>query len=203
MKGVRDPQLIQPLLQSLAYDADFNVRRAAAFALVDFLATPGVRDVLARAQASDPVQAVREQAQRSLSSPDERATRQRARRSWTKRCPTSIGCARCGCSTTARSSSTTKPREPCSISRCAAQTIRVSAARRGFYSRWGLRTPTSRRRCSRISRGIRASACARAPRAASGGIATIRPMRAALERAAEDDASAEVRRAARDSSTAR
>jgi hypothetical protein len=80
LRGIDDPDLIQPLLYSLANDADENVRRAAAFALAYFVDEPGVRDGLARAAAEDPSQdragscctpTVREAAERSLLSEQE------------------------------------------------------------------------------------------------------------------------------------
>jgi HEAT repeat protein len=75
LRGVADPYLTQPLIHSLANDADENVRRAAAFALAYLVDEPGVRDALARAAAEDPSQhrarrcctaSVREAAERSL-----------------------------------------------------------------------------------------------------------------------------------------
>ena len=66
MKGVGNPRLVQPLLQSLQHDADFNVRRAAAATLGDFLNEPGVKEALRNAQASDASDAVRETARGSV-----------------------------------------------------------------------------------------------------------------------------------------
>ncbi len=80
LRGVADPYLTQPLIHSLANDADEDVRRAAAFALAYLVGEPGVRDALARAAAADPSQhradscctpTVREAAERSLLSEQE------------------------------------------------------------------------------------------------------------------------------------
>lgn len=66
MHGVDNPYLIEPLLDSLAYDSNDYVRRAAAATLDAFLAEPRVLAALERAQASDASEAVRESAQRAL-----------------------------------------------------------------------------------------------------------------------------------------
>ncbi|MEX2124856.1 MAG: HEAT repeat domain-containing protein [Woeseia sp.] len=72
MYGVDNPYLIEPLLNSLAYDAADHRRRAAADALGTFIAEPRVKAALEQAQASDASQAVREAAQRALSTDEER-----------------------------------------------------------------------------------------------------------------------------------
>jgi hypothetical protein len=80
LRGVRDPYLVQPLLYSLANDAEEDVRRAAAFDLAYFVDEPSVRDALERAAAEDPsgvrpgqccTPTVREAARRSLLSDQE------------------------------------------------------------------------------------------------------------------------------------
>lgn len=80
LRGLRDPYLVEPLLQSLANDAVESVRRAAAYDLAYFVDEPGVRDALARAAAEDPsaqraapccIPTVREAAARSLLSDQE------------------------------------------------------------------------------------------------------------------------------------
>lgn len=72
MQGVGHQYLIEPLLQSLAYDADDYVRRAAAITLGDFRDVPRVQAALARAQARDASGAVRESARLALLSDQER-----------------------------------------------------------------------------------------------------------------------------------
>lgn len=53
MRGIRDPRLTAPLLQSLANDPDAEVRTHAAYALHFLLDEPGVRAALQRAAAED------------------------------------------------------------------------------------------------------------------------------------------------------
>jgi HEAT repeat protein len=80
LRGVRDPNLTQTLLYSLAGDGDANVRCQAAFALGYLVDEPGVRGALMRATVEDastepPVRgcilSVRAAAQRALQSDDE------------------------------------------------------------------------------------------------------------------------------------
>lgn len=71
MKGVGNRYLVQPLIDALAGDPDYNVRRSAAFTLGDFLAEPGVRGALARAAEEDAEDTVRSAARRSLTSNEE------------------------------------------------------------------------------------------------------------------------------------
>lgn len=66
MYGVDNPYLIEPLIDSLAYDAAEHIRRQAAASLRTFVAEPRVQAALEQAQASDPSEAVREAAQRAL-----------------------------------------------------------------------------------------------------------------------------------------
>jgi hypothetical protein len=54
MRGINDPSLAQPMMQSLANDPDGDVRMQAAFSLNLFLDIPGVREALLRAAAEDP-----------------------------------------------------------------------------------------------------------------------------------------------------
>ena len=68
MYGVDNPYLIQPLLDSLWYDAAEHVRRQAAASLRTFITEPRVKAALEQAQASDPSDVVREAAQGALSS---------------------------------------------------------------------------------------------------------------------------------------
>jgi HEAT repeat protein len=75
MYGVDNPYLIQPLIDSLSYDAADHVRRQAATSLRTFVSEPRVKTVLEQAQASDPSEAVREAAQGALSSDEEVAQR--------------------------------------------------------------------------------------------------------------------------------
>jgi hypothetical protein len=84
LRGVRDPNLTQALLSSLASDGDANVRCQAALALGYLVDEPGVRGALTRATVEDPsteppargcILSVRAAAQRALQSDDElRAT---------------------------------------------------------------------------------------------------------------------------------
>lgn len=71
MHGVPNPYLIQPLIDSLSYDAADHVRRQAATSLRTFITEPRVKAILEQAQASDPSEVVREAAQRALSSDEE------------------------------------------------------------------------------------------------------------------------------------
>jgi HEAT repeat protein len=71
MEGVENPYLIEPLLDSLAYDNADHRRRAAAAALRTFTAEPRVKAALENAQASDPSDTVREAAQHALLSEEE------------------------------------------------------------------------------------------------------------------------------------
>ncbi len=72
LKGVGDPYLIQPLLESLAYDSSPDVRREAAKTLEDFIDEPGVREALEYAIAHDESQVVRDRAHFTLASEQER-----------------------------------------------------------------------------------------------------------------------------------
>jgi HEAT repeat protein len=83
LRGVRDPNLTQALLYSLASDGDANVRCQAALALGYLVDEPGVRSALIRATAEDPsteppvrgcILSVRAAAQRALQSDDELRT---------------------------------------------------------------------------------------------------------------------------------
>ena len=85
LRGVRDPNLTQALLYSLASDGDARVRCQAALTLGYLVDEPGVRSALTRATVEDPsttrstkpgcVLSVRAAAQRALQSDDElRAT---------------------------------------------------------------------------------------------------------------------------------
>jgi HEAT repeat protein len=80
LRGVRDPNLTQALLHSLASDGDANVRCQAALALGYLVDEPGVRATLMRAAVEDPstepptrgcILSVRAAAQRALQSDDE------------------------------------------------------------------------------------------------------------------------------------
>ena len=80
LRGVRDPNLTQALLYSLASDGDANVRCQAALALGYLADEPAVRGALARAAVEDPsteppargcILSVRAAAQRALQSDDE------------------------------------------------------------------------------------------------------------------------------------
>lgn len=71
VNGVDNPYLIEPLLQSLAYD-DEHTRREAAAALRSFVAEPGVQAALEQARASDVSEAVRDSAQNALLTDKER-----------------------------------------------------------------------------------------------------------------------------------
>lgn len=72
MYGVDNPYLIDPLLDSLAYDAAEHRRRAAAAALGTFVAEPRVKAALEQARASDASEAVREAARDALLTDEER-----------------------------------------------------------------------------------------------------------------------------------
>lgn len=83
LRGVRDPNLTQALLDSLASDGDANVRCQAALALGYLADEPGVRSALVRATVEDPstepptrgcILSVRAAAQRGLQSDDELRT---------------------------------------------------------------------------------------------------------------------------------
>lgn len=54
LRGVRDRQIIQPLMKALASDSEAGIRMQAAFSLRTFLDEPGVREALLRAAAEDP-----------------------------------------------------------------------------------------------------------------------------------------------------
>src|SRR5690606_11629784 len=69
--GVDNPYLIEPLIDSLAYDSADHIRRQAAASLRTFVAEPRVKAALAQAQASDPSEIVREAAQRALLTDEE------------------------------------------------------------------------------------------------------------------------------------
>jgi len=80
LRGVHDPQLVQPLLQALVSDPAASVRRQAATSLHTFLDVPGVREALQRAAAEDPdsepamvccVESVREAADRAAVADDD------------------------------------------------------------------------------------------------------------------------------------
>jgi HEAT repeat protein len=80
LRGVRDPDLTQALVYSLASDGDANVRCQAALALGYLADEPGVRSALMRATVEDPstepptrgcILSVRAAAQRALQSDDE------------------------------------------------------------------------------------------------------------------------------------
>ena len=80
LRGVRDPNLTQALLYSLATDGDGGVRCQAALALGYLVDEPGVRGALTRATVEDPstappvrgcILSVRAAAQRALRSDDE------------------------------------------------------------------------------------------------------------------------------------
>jgi TolB-like protein/HEAT repeat protein len=68
MKGAGDPYLVQPLLQTLAYDSNEYVRHEAANTLEDYIEESGVRDALEFAAANDESKRVRDQALFSVSS---------------------------------------------------------------------------------------------------------------------------------------
>jgi HEAT repeat protein len=72
MHGVGHQYLVEPLLQSLAYDANDHVRREAAMTLGDFRDEPRVRAALTQVQARDASEAVREAARLALLSAQER-----------------------------------------------------------------------------------------------------------------------------------
>ncbi len=83
LRGVRDPNLTQTLLYSLASDGDANVRCQAALTLGYLVDEPGVRSALMRASVEDPSTeppvrgcslSVRIAAQRALQSDDELRT---------------------------------------------------------------------------------------------------------------------------------
>jgi hypothetical protein len=83
LRGIRDPNLAQALLYSLASDGDANVRCQAALALGYLVDEPGVRNALTRATVEDPsteppargcILSVRAAAQRALQSDDELRT---------------------------------------------------------------------------------------------------------------------------------
>jgi len=81
LRGVRDPNLTQALLYSLASDGDARVRCQAALTLGYLLDEPGVRNALMRASLEDPstepptkdgcILSVRAAAERALQSDDE------------------------------------------------------------------------------------------------------------------------------------
>ena len=71
MYGVDNPYLIEPLLNSLTYDAEHR-RRAAASTLGTFATDPQVKVALEQAQASDASKAVREAARAALLTVEER-----------------------------------------------------------------------------------------------------------------------------------
>lgn len=75
MYGVDNPYLIQPLIDSLLYDAADHIRRQAAASLRTFVTEPRVKAALEQAQASDRSEVVREAAHRALSSDEEVAQR--------------------------------------------------------------------------------------------------------------------------------
>ena len=66
MGGVEDPNLVQPLIYSLANDTDERVRASAAAALAVHLDQPGVRDALEVAQKDDADTGVRQAAYYSM-----------------------------------------------------------------------------------------------------------------------------------------
>lgn len=72
MRGVGHRYLVEPLLQSLAYDPGDYVRRMAAIALGEFRDEPRVQAALAEAQARDASDAVRESARLARLSDRER-----------------------------------------------------------------------------------------------------------------------------------
>jgi HEAT repeat protein len=83
LRGIRDPNLTQTLLYSLASDRDANVRCQAALALGYLADEPAVRSALLRATVEDPsteppargcILSVRAAAQRALQSDDELRT---------------------------------------------------------------------------------------------------------------------------------
>lgn len=75
MYGVDNPYLIEPLLNSLAYDAAEHRRRAAAAALTTFVNEPRVKAALEHAQANDVSETVREAALNALLTDEERDQR--------------------------------------------------------------------------------------------------------------------------------
>lgn len=72
MYGVENTYLIEPLLNSLAYDATEHGRRAAASALITFVNEPRVKVALEHAQVNDESETVREAALNALSTDEER-----------------------------------------------------------------------------------------------------------------------------------
>lgn len=72
MRGVGHAYLVEPLLQSLAFDTDPYVRRMAAGTLGDFRDQLRVQTALKQAQANDESEAVREAAKLALLSDQER-----------------------------------------------------------------------------------------------------------------------------------
>ncbi len=73
MAGVEDSYLVQPLLHSLAYDADEDVRRVAAETLLrGFLDEPDVRSALEYAAENDASERVRSEIRLSMLSETER-----------------------------------------------------------------------------------------------------------------------------------
>ena len=71
LQGTKDPYLVQPLLDALAYDSSQYVRREAATTLEDYIEEPGVRDALATAMENDDSKNVRDQALLSMSTEQE------------------------------------------------------------------------------------------------------------------------------------
>lgn len=66
MAGVGDPQLIDPLLDTLANDSHFDVRSRAARTLVDYVDEERVREALEHSRQFDTSERVREAARSSL-----------------------------------------------------------------------------------------------------------------------------------------
>jgi HEAT repeat protein/TolB-like protein len=78
MAGVDDPYLVQPLLHSLANDADEGVRRVAAETLKGFLDEPGVREALEYARDYDASERVRSEIRFSVLSTADQQEESRA-----------------------------------------------------------------------------------------------------------------------------
>ncbi len=78
MAGVDDPYLVQPLLHSLANDADAGVRRVAAETLKGFLDEPGVREALEYARDYDASERVRNEIRFSMLSTADQQEESRA-----------------------------------------------------------------------------------------------------------------------------
>jgi HEAT repeat protein len=75
MYGADDPYLIEPMLQSLTYDASEVSHRFAAGSLGTFVSNPDVRAALHKAQTSDPSETVRMSAQAALQTDEDRNSR--------------------------------------------------------------------------------------------------------------------------------